>query len=146
MTEQTRLEAHSTSAQDALECGALLRRAREGAGLGLSEASSQLKMQTRVLQALEDGRWEVLGAPVFVRGQLRSYAKLLKVDITPYLQQAQLQGVRPAELVSHSHTPRYQRVLESMARRAVYVVITAAIAVPAGIDPLIRWRIEPGAR
>ncbi len=130
MTEQTRLEAYSTSAQDALECGDLLRRAREGAGLGLSDASSQLKMQVRVLQALENGRWEVLGAPVFVRGQLRSYAKLLKVDITPYLQQAQIQGVRPAELVSHSYTPRYQRVLESIARRAVYVVITAAIAVP----------------
>jgi cytoskeleton protein RodZ len=55
---------------------------------------------------------------------------LLKIDIEPYLERADLQGVRPAELVSHSHTPRYQRMLESVARRAVYVVITAAIAVP----------------
>ena len=65
-----------------------------------------------------------------MRGQLRSYGKVLKVDIDPYLQQASLQPVRPAVLVSHSHTPRYRRVVESIARRAVYVVITAAIAIP----------------
>jgi cytoskeleton protein RodZ len=87
-------------------------------------------MPVRVLQALEEEKWEVLGAPVFVRGQLRSYSRLLKVDLEPYLGAVQLQAVRPAELISRSHTPRYQRLFESVARRAVYVVITAAIAVP----------------
>lgn len=130
MTDQMRFEAFSAGAQDARNCGVLLRQARENAGLSLQQAGGQLKMQVRILQALEEGQWQLLGAPVFVRGQLRSYAKLLKVDIESYLEQAQLQSVRPAELVSHSHTPQYQRVLESIARRAVYVVITAAIAVP----------------
>ena len=111
-------------------CGSVLKQAREDAGIDRQDAASQLKMPERVLKSLEEENWQQLGAPVFVRGQLRSYAKLLKVDIDPYLQQAQLQPIRPAELVSHSHTPRYQRVLESIARRAVYVVITAAIAVP----------------
>lgn len=111
-------------------CGSLLKQAREQAGMSRQDAASQLKMPERVLKSLEDENWQQLGAPVFVRGQLRSYAKLLKVDIDPYLQQAQLQPIRPAELISHSHTPRYQRVMESVARRAVYVVITAAIAVP----------------
>jgi cytoskeleton protein RodZ len=87
-------------------------------------------MPVRVLQALEEEKWEVLGAPVYVRGQLRSYSRLLKVDLEPYLEAVQLQAVRPAELISRSHTPRYQRMFESVARRAVYVVITAAIAVP----------------
>ena len=116
--------------QHAHGCGAILRQAREKAGMSLEEASGQLKMPARVLQALEDENWPKLGAPVFVRGQLRSYGKLLKVDIDPYLQQASLQPVLPAVLVSHSHTPRYRRVIESVARRAVYVVITAAIAIP----------------
>lgn len=111
-------------------CGSVLKQAREDAGMSRQDAASQLKMPERVLKSLEDENWQQLGAPVFVRGQLRSYARLLKVDIDPYLQQAQLQPIRPAELVSHSHTPRYQRVMESVARRAVYVVITAAIAVP----------------
>ena len=129
MSEQIQPGLHSAG-EFAQGCGAVLRQAREKAGISLQDAASQLKMPGRVLKSLEDEDWQQLGAPVFIRGQLRSYAKLLKVDITPYLLQAQLQPVRPAELVSHSHTPRYQRLLESVARRAVYVVITAAIAVP----------------
>jgi cytoskeleton protein RodZ len=108
----------------------VLKQAREDAGISRQDAASQLKMPERVLKSLEEENWQQLGAPVFVRGQLRSYARLLKVDIDPYLQQTQLEPIRPAELISHSHTPRYQRLLESVARRAVYVVITAAIAVP----------------
>ncbi len=129
MTDQTPLDPTSAG-RYAEGCGSILRQARQHAGLSLQDAGSQLKMPVRVVQALEDENWQVLGAPVFVRGQLRSYAKLLKIDIEPYLERTDLQGVRPVELVSHSHTPRYQRVLESVARRAVYVVITAAIAVP----------------
>lgn len=120
----------SAAGEFAQGCGSLLKQARERVGMSRQDAASQLKMPERVLKSLEDENWQQLGAPVFVRGQLRSYARLLKVDIDPYLQQAQLQPIRPAELISHSHTPRYQRVAESIARRAVYVVITAAIAVP----------------
>ena len=128
MNDQTQLGPHMADQYEG--CGAILRHARENAGLSLADVGSQLKMPVRVLQALEDENWQQLGAPVFVRGQLRSYARLLKVDIDPYLEQARLQPIRPAELVSHSHTPRYRRVMESVARRAVYVVITAAIAIP----------------
>lgn len=129
MIDQTPLDLPSAG-RYAEGCGPVLRQARERAGLSLQEVGGQLKMPIHVVKALEDENWQVLGAPVFLRGQLRSYARLLKVDIEPYLERADLQGVRPAELVSRSHTPRYQRVLESVARRAVYVVITAAIAVP----------------
>ena len=111
-------------------CGSLLMQAREQASLSLDQVSTQLRMPVHVVQALENEDWQKLGAPVFVRGQLRSYAKLLKLDIEPYLQKAQLQTIQAAELVSHSHTPQYQRVMESVGRRLVYVVITAAIAVP----------------
>lgn len=131
MIEETQVNVTGDALDAQLEgCGILLQRAREMAGLGLDQVSNQLKMPVRVLQALENEDWQKLGAPVFVRGQLRSYARLLKVDIGPYLQQAQLQHIQPAELVSHSHTPQYQRVMESVGRRVVYVVITAAIAVP----------------
>jgi len=129
MNEQTQSDL-PTAGLYAQGCGSALRAARESAGLTLQEVGSQLKMPVRVLQALEEEKWEMLGAPVFVRGQLRSYARLLKVDMEPYLGAVQLQAVRPAELISRSHTPRYQRLFESVARRAVYVVITAAIAVP----------------
>ncbi|KAF1709787.1 hypothetical protein CSC70_08800 [Pseudoxanthomonas kalamensis DSM 18571] len=110
--------------------GAALRQAREQAGLSLEQVGKQLKMQVRALESLEAEQWERLGAWVFVRGQLRSYARFLKLDIEPYLPQVQAGFERPAELVSHTYTPHYQVVLESIGRRAVYVVLTAAIAIP----------------
>ncbi|GGD42705.1 helix-turn-helix domain-containing protein [Pseudoxanthomonas indica] len=111
-------------------CGAFLRQAREQAGLSLQDVGNRLKVPLKVLQALEAEDWAQLGAPVFIRGQLRSYAKLLKVDVDGYLAQAQLETVRPSELVSRSYTPTSHRVFESAKRKAIYVVVTAIIATP----------------
>jgi cytoskeleton protein RodZ len=111
-------------------CGEALRSAREQAGLSIQDVSQRLKMPARVLQSLEAGQWDQSGGAVFVRGQLRSYGRLLKVDVEPFLQQADAMVARPAELVSHSHTPRVQYVFESFKRRAVYVVLTLVIVTP----------------
>ena len=110
-------------------CGAQLARAREKAGITLEEASARLKMPVRVVRSLENDEWRS-GATVFVRGQLRSYARLLGVDIEQDLVRAGVSEVRPAELVSHTHTPRWQRMFEQAARRGVYIAITAVIVVP----------------
>ncbi len=111
-------------------CGEQLRKAREAAGLSLEEVASQLRMPIQVVGSLEAERWDRLGAPVFVRGQLRSYARLLKVDLQGLLQQAQIEPIVPATLVSHTHTPPIRRMAESLGRRAMYVVITAVLVVP----------------
>lgn len=111
-------------------CGAALRSAREQAGLSVQDVSQRLKMPVRVLQALEAGQWDQSGGAVFVRGQVRSYGRLLKVDVEPFLQQADAVVARPADLVSHSHTPRFQYFFESFKRRAVYVVLTLVIVTP----------------
>ena len=111
-------------------CGQHLREARQAAGLTVDEVATRLRMPLQVVRSLEDEDWQRLGAPVFVRGQLRSYARLLNVDLGPLLQQARLENVEPVKLVSHAHTPRGRRLLESVARRAVYVVITGVLVVP----------------
>lgn len=99
--------------------------------MSVEQVAAQLRMPVQVITALEAEQWQRLGAPVFVRGQLRSYARLLKVDIEDLLQQAGIAPVEPPRLVSHAHTPRLRRFVENMGRRAVYVVITAVLAVPA---------------
>ncbi len=111
-------------------CGEQLRKAREAAGLSLDQVAGQLRMPLQVVAALEGEQWSRLGAPVFVRGQLRSYARLLKVDLGGLLEQARIAPVEPPKLVSHTHTPRLKRAAENIGRRAVYVVITAVLAVP----------------
>lgn len=111
-------------------CGALLRQAREAAGLSLEDVGQQLRMPVQVVKSLEEEQWQRLGAPVFVRGQLRSYARLLKVDVSQILDQAHIGPVVPPQLVSHTHTPRARRIAESVGRRVLYVGITAVLAVP----------------
>ena len=112
-----------------VSCGARLKQAREAAGLSVEEVSARLKMPGRVVHTLESDDWTPLGAPVFVRGQVRSYARLLNVDVDAWLEQTAPE-VAPSVLVSHSHMPRFQRVFEHVTRRAIYIVMTAAIAVP----------------
>jgi cytoskeleton protein RodZ len=111
-------------------CGARLRKAREAAGLRLEDVAARLKMPVRVVESLENEEWDRLGAPVFVRGQLRSYSRLLGLATTTTLEASGLAPIEPPELVSRSHTPRVQRLVEAGTRRLIYIVLTAVIAVP----------------
>lgn len=111
-------------------CGDRLRKAREAAGLRQEDVASRLKMPVRVVQSLENEDWDRLGAPVFVRGQLRSYSRLVGLATSTTLQASGVAPIEPPTLVSRSYTPRIQRLLEQGTRRLIYIVITAAIAVP----------------
>lgn len=110
--------------------GSRLKQSRQAAGLSLEQVSKRLKMPVRVVDALEAGQWHVLGAPIFVRGQLRSYARLLDEPV-PESVEAQLEAAAaPVELVSHTHTPRYRRLAEQAGKRAIYAVLTVTLVAP----------------
>ena len=108
-------------------CGERLRRAREAAGLRLEDVAERLKMPVRVVRSLEEEDWARLGAPVFVRGQLRSYSRLLGIGTATTLEAARVGPVEPPALVTHNFVPRHQRLLEQFSRRAAYIAITVAI-------------------
>jgi len=111
--------------------GERLRKAREAAGLAVADVAQRLKMPVRVIESLEAGDWDRLDAPVFVRGQLRSYARLLGVRIDDELPAASRSvPIEPARLEPRTFTPPLRRVADRMMGRMVYIVITALIAVP----------------
>ncbi len=111
-------------------CGQRLRQAREYAGWSLEQASAQSHMPIRALTALESGDWSKLGAPVFVRGQLRSYARLLGVDADALLAEADIAPVRPVELITREYTPGWERFFNQVGSKIVYVVMTLGLAIP----------------
>jgi cytoskeleton protein RodZ len=111
-------------------CGVRLRKAREAAGLSQAEVAARLKMPVRVVQSLEEEDWSRLGAPVYVRGQLRSYSRLLGLTTAPMMVASGVAPVEPPVLTPRSFTPPVKRFAEQVARRFVYIVLTAAIAVP----------------
>jgi len=66
--------------------GAQLKSTREALELSVSEVAHQLKLAPRQVEALEAGRFEALPGGTFVRGMLRNYARLLKLDPEPLLE------------------------------------------------------------
>ena len=61
----------------ALGLGERLRSARKARALSLEQVSDSLHLGESIVLALEDERFDVLGAPVFVRGHLKAYARLV---------------------------------------------------------------------
>lgn len=54
--------------------GAMLRAAREARGLSREQLCEAIQLERRLLEALEDDRFEAFDAPVFARGFLRKAA------------------------------------------------------------------------
>lgn len=67
----------SEAGGDARGIGTRLRDAREKRALTVLQAAEKLRVDARVLEALEAGNFAALGAPVYARGHLRRYAELL---------------------------------------------------------------------
>src|SRR5580693_6268513 len=64
-----------------------LRLAREEKKLTVYQVAEVTKIRTDHIRALEDGNFNVFSAPVYIRGFVRTYAVLLKLD-TPQIMTA----------------------------------------------------------
>jgi len=60
--------------------GEQLRVAREGRGLGISEVANATNIKSDYIRAMEAGDWEAFGAPVYIKGFVRTYATHMKLD------------------------------------------------------------------
>jgi cytoskeleton protein RodZ len=60
--------------------------AREARGMSQIDISHRIKLQIKQVNALEQGQWHALPGRSFVRGALRSYGRLLDVDVAPLLE------------------------------------------------------------
>lgn len=60
--------------------GERLRAAREEQQVSILEIAKELHLDEQKVRALEDNRFESLGAPVFAKGHLRKYAQLVGLD------------------------------------------------------------------
>lgn len=58
-----------------------LRQARELQQLDIYQVAENTKIKTDHIRALESGNFDVFSAPVYVRGFIRTYATMLKLDV-----------------------------------------------------------------
>lgn len=68
------------------EIGSILHEARISKQLSLDAAQDQLKIQSKYLSAMEEGRFDILPTAVHARGYLKNYAKFLDLDPAPLLE------------------------------------------------------------
>jgi cytoskeletal protein RodZ len=62
-----------------------LRRAREQQQLDIYQVAESTKIKTDHIRALESGTFDIFPAPVYIRGFIRTYATMLKLDVPKLL-------------------------------------------------------------
>jgi hypothetical protein len=98
------------------EIGSSLREARVRQGLDFPELEQATKFRGKYLRALEEEEFELLPAPTFVNGFLRSYAEYLGLDGQLYMDEFNSRYVvgeetsssRPRRSTPPSARPRFQ--------------------------------------
>lgn len=72
------IESEISTAMSAL--GEQLKQVRESKNISLAQVAEETKIRLDHLEAIESGRYDVFAAPVYARGSLRTYVRLLKLD------------------------------------------------------------------
>lgn len=80
--------------------GTLLRRIREARGMTLEDVGASLKMSPRQVEAVEMEDYSRLSGATFIRGFIRNYAKLLKIDPAEPLAALEARTALPVEELS----------------------------------------------
>lgn len=88
-----------------------LRTRREAQGLTVHQVADITKIRTDHIRALEEGNFNVFTAPVYIKGFVRTYAGLLKLDVPEVITQLEAELGRtekfaePPNLGGRTRTP-----------------------------------------
>lgn len=113
--------------------GSQLRQARETAQLSRDEVAHALKFSPRQIEALEADHYAALPGATIVRGFVRSYARLLKLDADALLQQLETvmpsmpAEVRPPDNMGIASQPRGVREFSPLVTVAIVLLLAAAM-------------------
>lgn len=114
--------------------GEQLRSARETQKLAIHQVADWTKIRGDHIRALEEGNFSVFSAPVYIRGFVRTYATVLKLDAPGILQQLnqELAGSGPVE-------PNLPRPAGGVMDEAMFHLSKSArrLALPGGIALIV---------
>lgn len=118
--------------------GAWLKQSREQAGMSVEEVARALKLSGSTVQDMERDRTDHIGAPIYYKGFVRAYGKLL--DLPAVALETRLSALvdsDPEPQIAQGTTPvRRNRWLERYTWAASYVVGTALLL------PLLYWLVS----
>jgi cytoskeletal protein RodZ len=125
--------------------GEQLRQAREAQKMELHEVVDITKIQGDHLRALEEGNYSIFSAPVYIRGFVRSYASLLKLDTAKILEQLGRELADSGQ-VDPSLAPPSRSVLDlamfqlsKFSRRVVWPAVGIGVALLVIVGCYLLW-------
>jgi cytoskeleton protein RodZ len=123
--------AQGDSAAPAAEAslGKVLREARERLGLSIADVSNQTKLASRQVEALEADDFRRLPEMPFVRGFVRSYAKILHLDAQPLLAALPQTAAQPAPLVPVSVEAPFPSAHSSQRQNLIWLGMALLLSV-----------------
>ena len=77
----------SESRPSGLGPGERLQAARIQKSLSIDDVAGRMHLSTEILEAIEENRFEEITAPIFVKGYLRAYARIVALDEDEIIQQ-----------------------------------------------------------
>lgn len=136
MMEQLPENGHDDSpaaTMPAASVGTMLREARERLGLSVADIANQTKLAPRQIEALEAEDFRHLPEMSFVRGFVRSYARILQLDAQPLLASLPQTDVGMVQVVPNSvevpfptaHSPQRQNLIWLGAALVLSVLLVA---------------------
>ncbi|MCA1991242.1 MAG: DUF4115 domain-containing protein [Coleofasciculus sp. S288] len=121
------------------ELGSRLRQFRTEQSIPLEEVAAQTRIQTRLLNAIEEGRLDELPEPVYIKGFIKRFAEALGLNGAEFASAfptgAGIQFVRP----SWRHLPAAQ--LRPIHLYLLYIVLV--ISAVSGLSVLVNRAAEP---
>jgi cytoskeletal protein RodZ len=125
-----------------------LRQAREARNLTVQQVVDITKIRTDHLRALEEGNFDVFSAPVYIRGFVRSYSTLLKLDVPQMMAalDAELAGTtkfaEPPPLAERPHgvVDFLTLQLSKVDWRKGLIALGVVILLAAAVSAWLAWR------
>jgi hypothetical protein len=127
-----------------------LRAQRERASLSIEDIARVTKIPERSLRQLEEGKFEELPADVFVRGFLRSYARVVGVNADDVVRRYAMCGLDPAPVASELAQVAAEQIA-ALAEKDPSIGEVAVVAKPEpepepAVTSEVKPEVEPDAK
>jgi cytoskeleton protein RodZ len=128
--------------------GAALAAARRAEGLSVVDVATQMRISPRQVEAIEADRYHELPGDVFVRGFIRNYARLLKLDPVPLLHALEPELKREVPLRAHEIAgtlPTARRSRKRLWATIIVLVSLGIVAILAATAAYEWWQLRSAA-
>lgn len=125
-----------------------LRQAREAKNLTVEQVAGITKIRADHIRATEEGNYDVFSAPVYIRGFVRSYSALLKLDVQQVMAALDAELGRTAKFAEPPPLTDHPKgvvdfLMLQLSRvdwRKALILLGIAAMIAAGVWGVIAWR------